>query len=80
MPLDQNQIDKANAWFSGKKVRNLCESCGGQQWSLGEVINGTIYAGGNLVVGGPSVPMLQMACGNCGYIRLYSAVLMGLVS
>ena len=79
MPLDDEQRLKLAKWFSLKKVTPICPSCGHNNWQTGDIVTGMpTMKGGGIVVGGPSIPMVQVICTNCGYVRLYAAVPLGL--
>jgi predicted nucleic-acid-binding Zn-ribbon protein len=72
MPITQEQIDKFNAWMRSKGIKRLCYSCGHMDWGINDIVSA------NSDTGAGTIPMLLMACNHCGYIRLYSAVIVGL--
>ena len=80
MPLDKDQESTAKRWMEDKGVSPRCSCCGEDRWELGEIISGAMYVEGGAALGGPNVPMLQYVCANCGCVRLFAAVHMGLVS
>jgi hypothetical protein len=48
--------------------------CGSGKWEAGEMVSGTDVSGqGNVL------PMVQVVCGNCGYVMTFAAMPMGLV-
>ncbi len=79
MPLDQAQQQKLQGWMNSKRIRPQCPACGANQWAHGEVINAPVAVQGGIAIGGPSVPMVQLICGNCAYVMLFAAVPIGLV-
>ena len=80
MRLSQEQLAKFQQWAARKGIKNTCESCGSNKWELGDIVAAPTFAGGGFNIGGPTVPMVPMICTNCGYIRHYAAVLIGLAS
>lgn len=79
MALAQDQVDKLQLWINKKGVKPSCPTCGQNNWSVGDIIAAPVFAGGNFNIGGPTVPMVQLICGNCAYVRLFAAVPIGLV-
>ena len=80
MPLDQNQINKVNAWMNSHGVNNNCPACGrANMWQIGDVVAPPVMIGNNINLGGPSVPMVQVLCGNCAHVMLFAAVPIGLI-
>jgi predicted nucleic-acid-binding Zn-ribbon protein len=80
MPLDDEQRLKVARWFKSKKVNPTCPSCGHNEWQLGDIIMAMpLKEGVGLVVGGSQIPMVQVICTNCAYVRLYAAMPFGLL-
>lgn len=78
--LDDAQRQILLDWWQKKDIRIQCESCGHRKWSIGDIIAGfSIDGAGNTRMGGDMIPMVQVLCENCGHVRLYSAVKIGLV-
>ena len=72
MPLTPEQKQKVSAWLTSKKVNPVCPSCGNTEWGSGEIISGMPYRkDGAMIVGERGVPMIQLGCLNCGYVKLY---------
>lgn len=82
MPLDQAQTTKIQTWLNTKGATASCTTCNRNNgnWELGMIVAAPEFSDGGLSIGGPSVPMVQVICGNCGYVRLFAAVKMGLLS
>lgn len=79
MPLDAAQLQKVQNWMASKGVRGQCPYCGGSSGSsAGEIIAAPTHVGGGIAIGGPTVPMLQIVCNNCGHVSHFAAVPMGL--
>lgn len=76
MPLDNSQQSKATTWLQRHNPR--CPVCGGNGFSLGEIVAPPVMQGGGINIGGPSVPVLQVVCGNCAHVLHFAAVPMGL--
>lgn len=68
MPLTVEQKQKVQDWLIDKRVKPSCPSCGRSEWGFGDIITATVYNS----PGHQSVPMIQVGCLNCGYIRLYA--------
>jgi hypothetical protein len=48
--------------------------CGSGEWQAGEMVSGTDVSGqGNVL------PMVQVVCGNCGYVMMFAAMPIGLL-
>lgn len=68
-----------------EKVRSLwtnlvCESCGQESWSIAsDLMVMPLYRRRNAQVFVPAVPVVMAFCENCGQIRLYNAVHLGIV-
>ena len=80
MPLNQEQIKKVETWLNSKSTTSPnCPFCNHNNWSIGDVIAAPVFASGGFNIGGPTVPMVQVICGNCAYVRLFAAVPIGIV-
>lgn len=79
--LNEKEQEKINEWLSSKGVSRLCESCGKDAWVPGPVVRaiGIDTSVGEADWDNASIPMVQVLCENCGYIRHYSAGLIGLL-
>jgi uncharacterized Zn finger protein len=73
VPLTNEQASKLQQWLNSKGVNLGCPMCGSAQWETGEVISGRSVEDSSIVV-----PMVQVICGNCGYVMLFAAMPMGL--
>jgi len=78
MPLNDKKLQKVNEWFKSKNVKVVCQSCGHNEWTASDIVVAPKFEKG-IVLGGETVPMLQLVCKYCGNIRLYAAVPMGLM-
>jgi predicted nucleic-acid-binding Zn-ribbon protein len=79
MSLTQDEIGKLQSWLNAKSVSPNCPACGQNKWTVGDVIAAPVFGGGGFNIGGPTVPMVQVICGNCAYVRLFAAVPIGIV-
>jgi hypothetical protein len=78
MPLSDEQMEKANRYFSLNGVVPDCPYCSMHGWVGGEIISSTVLdEQGNARP--ESVPMAQFSCENCGHITLFDARRMGLL-
>jgi hypothetical protein len=78
--LTPEQGNKLQAWLNTKGVVASCPACGKNQLNAGDIIAGSSYSAGGMSMGGPTIPMVQLVCGHCAYVRLFAAVPIGLVS
>lgn len=79
---NQKQEEATKAWIEKKatKESSKCPVCGHRQWMAADyLIRASTYSPGVAVMGGPSYVYAQITCANCGYTRLFNAVVMGLV-
>jgi C4-type Zn-finger protein len=76
MALTKEQIARATKHV--RKYLRHCPICGSDSWELVDVVNTIPYAGRSIVVGGPTAPMLLVACSNCKYTIQFAAVPLGL--
>jgi predicted nucleic-acid-binding Zn-ribbon protein len=84
MILTQEQQEKVTKWLREKLGMRSCPSCGQLQgFLMGAIIAApevkTTGEGMALDMGN-SVPFVPIACRNCGNVRLFSAIVMGLIS
>ena len=76
MPLTQDQI--AHATQHVQRHLGQCPICGSASWQLVDAVNTLPFTGGGLVIGGPTTPMLLVACSVCWYTIQFAAVPLGL--
>jgi predicted nucleic-acid-binding Zn-ribbon protein len=78
MPLTPAQIQKVENWLTSKKLNPTCPSCGGRKWTPLDIISANTVTAKGTTIGGNSIPMVQIVCSNCGFVKLFAAVPMGL--
>ena len=79
MPLNEEQMDKANQYFRLNGVVPDCPYCSVRGWDGGEIISAAaVDEQGNART--EAVPMVQFVCNNCGHITLFDARRIGLLS
>jgi predicted RNA-binding Zn-ribbon protein involved in translation (DUF1610 family) len=78
MPLTPAQFQKIENWLTSKKLNPNCPSCGEKKWTPLDIISANTVTAKGTTTGETSIPMVQLACSNCGFIKLYAAVPMGL--
>lgn len=79
--LTADDKDRAIAWLNDKSFRHECPVCNQNHWSIGEhLINAMPFTGTNLIIGGPSYPMMFVVCNNCAHVRHFMAIPVGLMS
>ena len=79
MSLSSDQLEKLQKWMNNKGLNPTCPVCNENKWSTGDVISAPVFDKGGFQIGGPTVPMVQLICNNCAYVRLFAAVPIGLV-
>ena len=78
MALTEEQRNKISDWLRLKKVNMACPSCGEAEWATGDIVAIPKFKEG-LILGGEVIPMIQLVCANCSYVRLYAAIPIGLL-
>lgn len=79
MPLTPDQMSKLQSWMEEKEIDTTCPACGNTSWVTSEMIAPPVRSRTKPSEDGLQVPMAQLTCDNCGYIRLFSAAHMGLL-
>jgi Zn ribbon nucleic-acid-binding protein len=83
MVLTPEQQETVTKWLREKLGMRSCPSCGQLQgFMIGAMIAAPIVkmtSEGMAVDMENSVPLVPLACRNCGHVRLFSAVFMGLI-
>lgn len=63
-----------------EKIKRGCPICDGKSFESPVLLNGIPYhPNGALIMGGSSVPLVIVACSNCGYTLQFAAVMVGIV-
>ena len=80
MPLTQDQLNKLNSWITSKGIKSSCPACSvfPPKWEAGDLIVANTVIDGNISIGGGGIPFVPLVCSNCGFARLFAAVLIGL--
>ena len=79
MALTEEQKKKVGEWLDIRKKTNaVCPSCSLNNWDFGDVISAPVYTPGGIAMGVSTVPMVQVICNNCAFIRLFAAVPIGI--
>ena len=81
MPLNNESLAAVREWLKTKATHTAaCPACGNAKADVGDIVLAPVYvAPGATTTGVTGVPMLQLLCDNCGYVRLFSAIKLGLV-
>ena len=75
--LDTN---KFIAFIEQKWGGRLCPMCGSGPWSVHDkVFQFSEFNEGNMVIGGPLIPVVPVTCNNCGYTVVVNAILAGAI-
>lgn len=85
MPLDDKQQEALRGWLETKCPSPICPSCGSQGPYYAAdllapfVINPSDKGNQFDIMMGVTVPLVPIICSNCAYVRLYSAIQIGLL-
>lgn len=82
MPLDQVQEQKIQAYLQRMFPAGLhCALCRANNWQMGPdlVVTTTWHPQGVSLGGGIQLPMIQLACINCGNVLHFAAKPMGVI-
>jgi hypothetical protein len=85
MPLDPVKLQQAEAWVQTHcpLAGNTCPCCGGSTLGFGEIFSFVMVPGQGRPTGAlpePAPMVLPYFCADCGYVRLFSPVIMGIVT
>lgn len=81
MPLNKEQQEKAINYLNNKWHEKICPICKGTNWDIHpELYELRQFNGGNMVLGGPLIPMLVIECTNCGNTISINAMRAGIVN
>ncbi|MFC2071021.1 hypothetical protein ACFLTB_07650 [Chloroflexota bacterium] len=78
MPLNDEQKEKLADWLHSKECSPDCPSCGHNEWSFGDIVAVPHFAGG-VVDDTTFVPVVQLVCKNCAFVRSHAAIPIGLL-
>lgn len=79
--MDEVQRIKAANWFAAH-LSPVCPSCQRPAGFsvLEKLCTPNLYGdAGQIMLGGPAIPLVGVACTNCYNIRFFSAIMMGVV-
>lgn len=81
MALDESQQKQVQDWLLSKSPSPICPSCGQLgPYMAGDIIAPFVIKGENReIIMGVTIPMVPVICVNCAFVRLYSAMGMGLI-
>ena len=81
MSLTKEQQDKAIKHLNNKWINKVCPVCQGNGWDIHpELYELRQFSSGNMVLGGPLIPLLVVECTNCGNTISMNAIRAGVVS
>ena len=73
-----NALKHLNSKWAGERKCSICQS---NNWNVHpEIYEMRQFNGGNMVLGGPVVPLLMVECTNCGNTISMNAIRAGIVS
>jgi len=74
------KTDAVIAFLNSKWDNRSCPMCNKGPWSVQDrVFQLNEFHQGNLVVGGPLIPVIPVSCGNCGHTVLVNAIIAGVL-
>ena|SRR5437868_3677228 len=78
--LTPDEQQRALRWLGLQWRTRVCPVSGHTKWEVGEYMVQTLpYAGGNLLVGGASYPLIVITCAICGYTFFINAIRAGVL-
>jgi hypothetical protein len=78
--LTPEETQVATKWLSDHWGNSACPFHGQTSWEVGHVVMTIAYGGGDIVLGGPTYPLLTVTCNVCGYTVFVNAIKAGVVS
>jgi hypothetical protein len=81
--LTTQEYAQVNTWLTSTgKTPFICPICSGDTWSIGPHLIQPVTLGKDLALqwGGIGYPMVALVSQRCGYVMLFSAVIMGIVA
>ena len=80
LSFGKEEQEKVLKWLGEKWKNNGCECCGGKDWSIADFIVATPgFQNGNTILGGKTIPLVQVICDTCGNVKQFAALQMGLL-
>lgn len=78
--MNDNDVKKTIQWLTEKWGDRPCPMCGAISWQVeSHAYQMMEFSDGNLVVGGPVMPLIPVICRHCGNTILVNAILCGVV-
>jgi hypothetical protein len=78
--LTREERAKAEQWLTERQAVLPCPSCGTTSWAVGDsLVLVPMYQTGGPIIIGAGFPAVLMVCNRCGFFRMHSAILIGLV-
>ena len=81
MLLSDAQRAQVTSWLATHKLVANCPMCADIAWNFTDILWGATRANeeGDSPISQTAHPMVQAVCTNCGYVRFFSARIIGLV-
>ena len=78
--LSADEAQNVREWLMAHS-KGTCPACASGKWTLANhVINLSSFTPGRMTIGGPSYPAILIVCDICGYFRMHSAIMAGVVA
>lgn len=78
-PMAKFESSEAIKYLTDKWKNRNCPMCGSGPWKVqNSSFQLTEFNEGNMVIGGPVIPVLPVTCGNCGHVVLVNAIVAGI--
>ena len=76
--LSEEERKAAIEWMTTNKAIKPCPACDFQQWNIGDRV-GLISISASMFAVGAGYPAILVFCARCGYMRIHSAIMMGIL-
>lgn len=81
MELTDEEKRKLTEWFDSKGLPGRCACCGGTEWLMAGMMAILGFdAQSKEASAGNMLPVIPLACKNCGCVRFFAAAHMGLAN
>lgn len=79
--LTADERQKLAEWLNERAPKASCPMCQTSAWTItGVLVALNVSPPDRIQIGGITLPVVPVACSNCGYVGLISAVIAGLMS
>ncbi len=80
MNLTTEDLSKFTEFIKSKNISGTCPECKQNSGASALMLaSNNIDKSGNISIGGSVAPFIYLTCNNCGNVRMFSAILAGVV-